>query len=209
MIEHLPGIPGFSTAPHTHLGETREVYRRGHGPAVIVMSEIPGITPQVAGFAGKVADAGFSVWMPQLFGTPLRPISAGYLAQSLAKICIGREFSLLAANQSSPIVDWLRALAREAHEACGGPGIGAIGMCFSGNFALTLALERKRRKPSPPSALPSLSSGRNIRITMDAVTRWRLSSSHAACPWSIWTNSCPHTRSGSSSQIVGESADGR
>jgi dienelactone hydrolase len=32
-------------------------------------------------------------------------------------------------------------LARLAHEACGGPGVGAIGMCFTGNFALTMMLE--------------------------------------------------------------------
>jgi dienelactone hydrolase len=159
MIEHLPAISGFTTAPHSHLGETREVYRRGHGPAVIVMSEIPGITPQVAAFATRVADAGFSVWMPQLFGTPLRPISAGYMAQSLAKICIGREFSVLASNQSSPIVDWLRALAREAHEACGGPGVGAIGMCLTGNFGLAMMLDAPviapvLSQPSLPAAIP-------------------------------------------------------
>ncbi len=159
MIEHLPAIPGFSTAPHTHLGETREVYRRGFGPAVIVMSEIPGITPQVAAFATTVADAGFSVWMPQLFGTPMKPISTGYLATSLARICIGREFSVLASNQSSPIVDWLRALAREAHEACGGPGVGAIGMCLTGNFGLAMMLDAPviapvLSQPSLPAAIP-------------------------------------------------------
>ncbi|WP_295682859.1 dienelactone hydrolase family protein [uncultured Nevskia sp.] len=141
MIDHLPAIPGFTLAPHSHLGETRAVYRRGHGPAVIVMSEIPGITPQVTTFATTVADAGFSVWMPQLFGTPLQPITVPYLTRSVLRICISKEFSTLAANQSSPIVDWLRALAREAHEACGGPGVGAVGMCLTGNFGLAMMLD--------------------------------------------------------------------
>ncbi len=154
MIDHLPTIPGFTLAPHSHLGETRAVYRRGHGPAVIVMSEIPGITPQVATFATTVADAGFSVWMPQLFGTPLEPITLPYLTRSVLRICISKEFSVLAANQSSPIVDWLRALAREAHEACGGPGVGAVGMCLTGNFGLAMMLDAPVIAPvlSPPAA---------------------------------------------------------
>ncbi len=152
-------IPGFTCAPHSHLGETRDVFRRGTGPAVIVMSEIPGITPQVAAFATKVADAGFSVWLPQLFGTPMRPISAGYLASSLARICISKEFSVLASDQSSPIVDWLRALAREAHGECGGPGVGAIGMCLTGNFGLAMMLNAPviapvLSQPSLPGAIP-------------------------------------------------------
>ncbi|WP_439638674.1 dienelactone hydrolase family protein [Nevskia sp.] len=152
-------IPGFVSAPHALLGETRDVFRRGRGPAVIVMSEIPGITPQVAAFATRVADAGFSVWLPQLFGSPMRPISAGYLAASLARVCISREFSVLAANQSSPIVDWLRALAREAHAECGGPGVGAIGMCLTGNFGLAMMLDAPviapvLSQPSLPGALP-------------------------------------------------------
>lgn len=154
-----PTIPGFTVAPHHHLGETRDVFRRGQGPAVIVMSEIPGITPQVAAFANKVADAGFSVWLPQLFGTPMRPISPGYLASSLARICISREFSVLASDRSSPIVDWLRALAREAHAACGGPGVGAIGMCLTGNFGLAMMLDAPviapvLSQPSLPGAIP-------------------------------------------------------
>jgi len=36
---------------------------------------------------------------------------------------------------------WLIALARLAHEECGGPGVGAVGMCFTGNFAITMMLE--------------------------------------------------------------------
>jgi dienelactone hydrolase len=39
-------------------------------------------------------------------------------------------------------VAWLRGLARIAHAECGGPGVGAVGLCFTGNFALTMALER-------------------------------------------------------------------
>lgn len=150
-------IPGFTTTELTFLGQTRTVYRAGSGPAVIVMNEVPGITPEVARFAAWVAEAGFSVYMPQFLGTPLRPISPGYVAQSLARVCISREFRMLAANECSPIVDWMRALARHAHEECGGRGVGAIGMCLTGNFALSMMLDAP--VIAPVLAQPSLPVG--------------------------------------------------
>ena len=127
-------IDGFRTERLHFHGVSREVFCRGTGPAVVVLSEIPGITPQVATFAERVADAGFSVFMPQLFGEPMKPLTYPYAAESLAKICISREFRVLSANKSSPVVDWLRALARHAHEQCSGPGVGVVGMCLTGNF---------------------------------------------------------------------------
>jgi dienelactone hydrolase len=137
----MTSLPGFTEWPFTHAGETRAVFRRGAGPAVVVMSEVPGITPPVAAFAERVADAGFSVFMPQLFGTPGRQGSAAYIAETLARVCISREFRLLAARESSPIIDWLRALCRAAHAESGGKGVGAIGMCLTGNFALSLMVD--------------------------------------------------------------------
>jgi dienelactone hydrolase len=136
----MQAIPGFEALTLSFNGETRRVYRAGTGPGVIVMSEIPGITPQVAGFAQKVVDAGYTVFMPVLFGKPMRPLSRGYAVRTLLKGCISREFRVLAANESSPIVDWLRALARHSYAECGGRGVGAIGMCFTGNFALAMML---------------------------------------------------------------------
>lgn len=133
-------VPGFDTTKFEHAGARREVFRAGQGPAVIVMTEVPGITPHVARFAQRVVDAGFTVFMPQLLGTPMRPVTPLAAAGSIARLCINREFRLLAAHQSSPIVDWLRALARHAHAQCGGPGVGAIGMCLTGNFALSMML---------------------------------------------------------------------
>jgi dienelactone hydrolase len=134
-------VPGFQTTSFSALDKTRDVYRRGSGPAVIVMAEIPGITPLVAKFATRVADEGFTVFMPQLFGTPNRPESHGYATRVILGACISREFKVLARNESSPVVDWLRALARFAHEQCGGKGVGAVGMCITGNFALAMMLD--------------------------------------------------------------------
>ncbi len=134
-------VPGFTTTAIDLAGTTRDVFLRGAGPAVLVLSEIPGITPAVAGFATRVADAGFTVYMPQLFGTPMRPLGVGAVLGTLVRICIQREFHALASNGSSPVIDWLRALARRAHDECGGPGVGVVGMCITGNFGLAMMLD--------------------------------------------------------------------
>jgi dienelactone hydrolase len=135
-----------------HDGKAREVYR-GRGPGVVVMHEVPGITPPVADFARRVADAGFTVYAPHLFGTPGKAETVPYALASMLRCCVSREFKVLAANQSSPITDWLRALCRHAHAECGGPGVGAIGMCMTGNFALALMVDESVLAPvlSQPS----------------------------------------------------------
>jgi dienelactone hydrolase len=131
---------GFAVTTFTYGEKQRIVYRAGSGPAVIIMSEIPGITPQVVRFARYVVEAGFSVYMPQLFGETMRPISRGYALKVMGRCCISGEFRVLAEHRSSPIVDWLRALANQAHKEQGGKGVGAVGMCFTGNFALSMML---------------------------------------------------------------------
>lgn len=119
----------------------KKVYVAGSGPAVIVMTEMPGISPHVARFARWVRDAGFTVYMPSLFGRDGAVVSAEEGAAVFQRACVSAEFRALASNQSSPVTQWLMALARQAHQECGGPGVGAIGMCFTGNFALTMMLE--------------------------------------------------------------------
>ena len=113
-------------APFTSsIGRTHDVYRRGGGPAVIIIHEVPGITPDVAAFARRVADRGMTVVLPDLLGTPGRPMTIPYALSSFARACVSKEFTLLALNKTSPIVDYLRDLAKNEHEACGGPGVGA------------------------------------------------------------------------------------
>ena len=126
----------FVRGSFTSGGVTHDVYRSGEGPAVIVIAEIPGITPKVADFARRVRALGCSVWMPVLFGQPGRVPNGRYIASSVARACVSREFSAFATGRTAPVTDWLRALARNAHEICGGPGVGAVGMCFTGGFAL-------------------------------------------------------------------------
>jgi dienelactone hydrolase len=155
-------LDNFTETTFTHDGTTRTVYRAGSGPGVAVMSEMPGITPNVAGFAQRVVDAGFTVAMPVLFGTPGREVSVPYVAKSLTQGCVSREFSSWALNRTSPVIDWLRALARDLHERCGGPGVGAIGMCFTGGFALAMAVDEDMLAPvlSQPSLPFAVGSAR-------------------------------------------------
>lgn len=134
-------LSDFTSFPFTEAGRERMVYRKGDGPAVIVMHEVPGISAEVARFSRKVADSGFTVFMPHLFGVLGAKTNPVNRVGELAKICINREFHVLAENQSSPIVDWLRALARHAMTEIGGRGVGAVGMCVTGNFALTMTLD--------------------------------------------------------------------
>src|SRR5271169_3824981 len=115
----------------------KRVYVAGSGPAVIVMAEMPGISPYVARFARWVRDAGFSVYMPSLFGRDGAVPGVEEGGAVFQRSCVSAEFRVLAAGQSSPVTQWLRALARFAHGECGGRGVGAVGMCFTGNFALT------------------------------------------------------------------------
>ncbi|HEY3947418.1 dienelactone hydrolase family protein [Phenylobacterium sp.] len=149
---------------------TRPVYRKGSGPAVIVIHEMPGLHPLVVRFADRVAEAGMTVFCPSLFGTPGRPISRGYaLTTMLGAICIRREFNVWATDKSSPIVDWLRALARKAHAECGGKGVGAVGMCFTGGFALAMMTEPSVVAPvlSQPS-MPAAQGSRKRAAGFDA-----------------------------------------
>src|SRR5438034_3895056 len=93
----------------TRDGAAKVVYVAGTGPAVIVMTEMPGISPHVARFARWIRDAGFTVWMPNLFGVPGRPLSMGYTLASMVKGCISTEFWAFAANMSSPVTQWLQS----------------------------------------------------------------------------------------------------
>src|SRR3954447_17196340 len=134
-------LDGWISAPFTAAGVTHDVYARGSGPGVVLLPEIPGLTPQVMGLANHLVDAGFTVAVPSLFGEPGRPLSAGYAVRTIAKACITREFAAFARNADRPIAEYVQALARHLHEQAGGPGVGVIGMCFTGGFALAAAVE--------------------------------------------------------------------
>jgi dienelactone hydrolase len=135
-------------------GITRKVYTAGSGPAVVVMPEMPGISPQVARFARWVREGGFTVYLPSLFGRDGAVPRVEEGVEVFRRACVAAEFTALATGAPAPITNWLRALAQRAHRNCGGPGVGAVGMCFTGNYALTMSLDPAT--VAPVLAQPSL-----------------------------------------------------
>lgn len=136
---------------------SRRVYRKGSGPAVILMHELPGMIPECVDLARRIADAGFTVYLPLLFGEPDQPLSLPNVLSYTAQICISHEFYCFAKHQSSPITSWLKALCRKAHQDCGNRGVGVIGMCLTGGFVLSLMADES--VIAPVVGQPSLPFG--------------------------------------------------
>ena len=159
--------PEFEPGTYTFDGVTRGVYKSGEGPAIIVIHEIPGIYNEVYNFARRLNNEGFTTYLPSFMGTPGKEYSSGYAAKQMAKLCISKEFNRFAYREEAPVADWLRALARDAHRTCGGPGVGAVGMCFSGGFALAMMADESVIAPvlSQPSMPFGLS--KNLRRDID------------------------------------------
>ena len=169
-------LDDFTPRQITLDGIEKKVYVMGRGPAVIVMTEMPGISPHVARFARWVRGAGFTVYMPSLFGRDGAVPGAEEGVAVFKRACVSAEFRAFASNASSPVTQWLRALARLAHEECGGPGVGAIGMCFTGNFALTMMMEPAMLAPvvCQPSLPVDEPAGMNVAADELAAVRERL-----------------------------------
>jgi dienelactone hydrolase len=145
---------GWEPGEHTASDVTHPTYRKGTGPGVVVISEIPGITEDVVTFAEEVVAQGHTVVLPHLFGQVPSSDSPMAALSSLRQACVNREFTKLKLRQTSPIADWLRSLARELHAELGGPGVGAVGMCLTGGFALAMMVDDA--VAAPVLAQPSL-----------------------------------------------------
>ena len=169
-------IAGWDQSPFTHEGVTHPTWRKGTGPVVIVVHEIPGVTPKVIEFAERVVNEGFTVVMPLLVGEVGRGPSGAYIAQSMAKICISREFTTMAMHKTSPIISWLRALAQQLHAEVGGVGVGAVGMCFSGGFALGMMVDDIMVAPvlSQPSLPFAIGGSRGADLNLSESDQARL-----------------------------------
>jgi dienelactone hydrolase len=162
------GLTGFDRSGFTYEGRTHEVYRAGSGPAVVVVHEMPGIHPGVLEFGQRLVDAGYTVYLPSLFGRPGQPLTAGATLRSILRVCVAREFTILA-DRTSRGASWLRALAAQAHSECGGPGVGAVGMCITGGFALAMAVEPAvlAAVASQPALPAPLGAGKRAALGLD------------------------------------------
>ncbi len=180
----MPQVPGFDLAAFTHQGRTHQVYRAGSGPAVVVVHELPGIHPGVVEFGQRLVDAGYSVYLPSLFGRPGEPLSLAVTLRSALRVCVAREFTILA-DRTSPVVGWLRALAAKAHGEYGGPGVGAVGMCFTGGFALAMAVEPAvlASVVSQPALPAPLTARKRAAVGLDAADLERVKerTQHGPC----------------------------
>jgi dienelactone hydrolase len=134
-------LTGWTAAPFTGGGYTHDVYRKGEGPGVVLIPEIPGIHPGVLALGNHLVDNGFTVAIPSLFGEPGRAVSVGYAVSTIARACVAREFAAFATNKNRPISQFLRALARDLNGSTPGKGVGVIGQCFTGGFALAAAVD--------------------------------------------------------------------
>ena len=154
---------------HSADGVSHPTYRKGSGPGVVLIHEIPGLTPEVIGFAEEVVAAGHTVVLPHLFGKPEAPMSLVPVASVVPRVCVSKEFTTMAVGRTSPIAGWLRDLARTLHAELGGPGVGALGMCFTGGFALAMMTEPSVVAPvlSQPS-MPAVAGSKTRAAGFDA-----------------------------------------
>lgn len=153
MTSGMPSaIKGFSEETFAAGDRSFPLFRKGDGPGVILLHELPGLTRETVEFAEWIAGHGFHVVMPLLFGRPLQHPMLGLLKSPV--LCIRKEFNNLAAGKSSPITASLRALCRKLHAERGGPGVGAIGMCYTGGYIFAMMVEAALL--APVAAQPSL-----------------------------------------------------
>jgi len=166
---HAMTLSDYRIESFTHNGITHDVHRRGEGPCVLVAAEIPGITPEVTRFADELVAAGMSVAMPSMFGTPGREPTTFLAIRTIVRACISREFHCMATRDDAPATDWLRGLARKLHADHGGPGIGFVGMCFTGGFGLAMLLDDAVIAPvlSQPSLPFGIGKGRKASTGLD------------------------------------------
>ncbi|MES2664131.1 MAG: dienelactone hydrolase family protein [Pseudomonadota bacterium] len=133
------------------------VLKKGDGaqPAVLIIQELPGVTKETLALADRLHQDGFTIYLPLLLGEPncnYEPL------KNLVRLCISKEFRFLNQRQSSPITHYLRALCRHMQTECDGEPVGAIGMCFSGGFVLSLMIDESVAAPVMTQPAPIIHS---------------------------------------------------
>ena len=103
-IAEQADLDDFAPLDLTFEGSTKRVWKSGTGPAVVVMTEMPGISPHVLRFARWVRDAGFTVWLPSLFGQDGAIPGAEEGAAVFRRACVSAEFRALGGGASSPVI---------------------------------------------------------------------------------------------------------
>lgn len=139
-------------------GFAYDVYRKGEGAGVVLIPEMPGVHPGVLALGNHLVDNGFTVVIPSLYGTPGAAAMRPGMVPVMVRGCVAKEFAAFAINKDRPITRYLRALARDLNAKTPGRGVGVIGQCWSGGFALAAAVDESvlapvLSQPSLPVAL--------------------------------------------------------
>lgn len=115
---------------------THDVYSIGEGSKVVVIiQELPGIGQETLALADRFVGRGYRVVLPHLFG----PIGKTATASNFLRVvCMRREFKIFSKNMTSPIVDFLSKLCTSLKTKHQVKGVAVIGMCLTGNFAISL-----------------------------------------------------------------------
>jgi dienelactone hydrolase len=158
-------LTGWTREPFTGAGFTYDVFRKGEGPGVVLIPEMPGLHPGVLALGNYLVDNGFTVASPSLYGTPGAPAVRPGMVPVMLRGCVAKEFAAFSTNADRPIAHYLRALARDLNEKTPGKGVGVIGECWSGGFALAAAVDDSVL--APVLSQPSLPIGLTARHRRD------------------------------------------
>ena len=155
------GTEGYDEFPFTADGARRRIFTRGSGPGVVIMHELPGLSPQCLDLGRRLACDGFQVFLPLMFGEPGQ--HSGALGD-ITRFCLVKEFRAFASDQSQPITAWMRALCGEVNTRTGGQGIAVMGLCLSGGLVFALIAEKSVRaavSSEPAVPIPLTADGRS------------------------------------------------
>ncbi|WP_137144148.1 dienelactone hydrolase family protein [Mycolicibacterium sp. CR10] len=158
-------LTGWTVAPFSASGLTYDVYSKGEGPGVVLIPEMPGLHPGVLALGNHLVDNGFTVAAPSLYGTPGAPSIRPGAVPVMLRGCVAKEFAAFATNADRPIAHYLRALARDLNNRTPGKGVGVIGECWSGGFALAAAVDESVL--APVLSQPSLPIGLTAKQKAD------------------------------------------
>ena len=171
--ERPPSIEGFSLAdaPFTARAGERDIahwiyHSPISGPHVILLHELPGLSPGCIDLARRFVAAGLPVHLPLLFGQPgqFRPF------RELARLCISHEIEAFARRRTSPLVEWLDAFVDAIGDQYDTERVGVVGMCLTGNFALScIAHSRVSGAVACQPSLP-LFGERSLAMSDDRLT---------------------------------------
>jgi dienelactone hydrolase len=140
----------FGSFPFRTEGHTYTVYTRGEGPSVLLLHELPGLTPQCVRLARLLSDAHFKVFVPLLFGKP--GVSAP--RANAWRSCFFAGYSCFSSTHPGSIARRMRALSASLHAEHPEARMGVLGMCLSG--ALPIYLMRDEWVAAPIVSQPAL-----------------------------------------------------